>query len=168
MTNMTRAILLLTASLVALALPARAQEVESILDQKEWSVGGVGMGGSEYFTCAATDASHSDDSLWLQVTEIPSRNVINEVSVEHPGESQPAAVILQIGDDRFVLAVTEGERFTAAASDGGKVVAAMLQNASLTLQLEGGGAPKPYSYDLAEFPAAYAALVQHCHAPANP
>jgi len=168
MTNMTaRAILLSIAPLAALALPALAQEVESILNQKEWSVGGVGMGG-EYFTCAATDASHSDDSLWLQVTETPSRNVINDVSVDHPGGPQATAAILQIGGSRFVLAVNDGDRSSAAAGDGGKIVAAMLSSATLTLQFEGVGAPKAYGYDLAEFPKAYAAMVQHCNAPANP
>ncbi|HZF35848.1 MAG TPA: hypothetical protein VE914_18785 [Candidatus Angelobacter sp.] len=161
-----------TATLVAfalcLALPTQAQEVVSILNQKEWSVAGVGISADEYGTCAATDASHADASLWLQVTETPSQNVINEVSVMHPGDPQATAAALQIGSDRFVLAVTDGDRLSAAAGDGGKIVAAMLKNAGLTLQFEGVSAPKPYSYDLAEFPAAYAALVQHCRAPANP
>ncbi len=86
----------------------------------------------------------------------------------HPGDPQATAAFLQIGGDRFVLAATEGDRFFSAAGDGGRIVAAMLKDASLTLQFEGVSPPKPYSYDLAEFPAAYAALVQHCHAPANP
>lgn len=160
-----------TATLVAvalcLALPTRAQEVESILEQKEWSVGGVGIS-DQFGTCAATDPSHSDADIWLQVTETPSQGVINEVSVMYPGDPQATAAILQVGSDRFVLAVTEGERFSSAASDGGKIVAAMLKSASLALQFEGVSAPQPYSYDLAEFPAAYAALVKHCGAPANP
>lgn len=140
----------------------------SILNQKEWSVAGVGIAADEYGTCAATDASHADASIWLQVTETPGHSVFNEVSVMHPGDPQATAAILQIGGDRFVLAATEGDRFFSAASDGGLIVAAMLKDAGLTLQFEGVSAPKPYSYDLAEFPAAYAALVQHCHAPANP
>jgi hypothetical protein len=160
-----------TATLVALALSlalrAWAQEVESILNQKEWSVGGVGIS-DEYGTCAANDASHSDADIWLQVTETPSQDVINEVSVMHPGDPQATAAILQVGNNRFVLGLIEGERFSSAASDGGKIVAAMLRAPTLTLQFEGVSAPKLYSYDLAEFPAAYAALVQHCHAPANP
>jgi hypothetical protein len=158
----------LTAVLITLALPTRAQEVVSILNQKEWSVAGVGVAADEYGTCAATDASHTDADIWLQVTETPSQNVINEVSVMHPGDPQATAAILQIGSDRFALAVTEGERFSSAANDGGKIVAAMLKNAGLTLQFEGVSAPKPYGYDLAEFPAAYAALVKHCRAPADP
>jgi hypothetical protein len=152
---------------LSLARPTRAQEVETILNQKEWPVGGVGIS-HEYGTCAATDASHADVDIWLQVTETPSQNLINDVSVMHPGDPQATAAILQIGNDRFVLAVIEGERFGSTASDGSKIVAAMLKNASLTLQFDGVSAPKPYSYDLAEFPAAYAALVQHCRAPANP
>ncbi len=166
----TRAILLATAAVVALGMvaAARAQEVVSILDQKEWSVAGVGIAADEYGTCAATDASHGDASIWLQVTETPSNNVINEVSVMHPGDPQATAAILHVRDDRFVLAATEGDRFFSGAGDGGKIVAAMLKAPSLTLQFEGVSAPKPYSYDLAEFPKAYAALVQHCHAPANP
>jgi len=162
-----RAALLVSAPLIALALPASAQEPETILDQKEWTVGGVRMGGDQYFTCAATDASHSDDSLWLQVTEIASQNVINEVSVMHPGDSQATAAILQIGGDRFVLSVNDGDRFSAAASDGNRIVAVMLKSATLTLQFEGVSAPKPYGYDLTEFPKAYAAMVQHCRAPAK-
>ena len=154
--------------ILCLVHPARAQEVVSILNQKEWSVAGVGISADEFGTCAANDASHSDASIWLQVTEIPSQNVINEVSVMHPGDPQATAAILQVGSDRFVLAETEGERFSSTANDGGKIVAAMLKNAGLTLQFEGVSAPQPYSYDLAEFPAAYAALVQHCRAPANP
>jgi hypothetical protein len=150
------------------SLPTRAQEVVSILNQKEWSVAGVGIAADAYGTCAATDASHADADIWLQVTETPSQNLINDVSVMHPGDPQATAAILQIGSDRFVLAVVEGERFGSTAGDGGKIVAAMLKNASLTLRFEGVSAPKPYSYDLAEFPAAYAALVQHCRAPANP
>ena len=63
--------------------------------------------------------------------------------------------------------MTDGDRFVSAAGDGGKIVAAMLKAADLTLQLAGGGT-KPYSYDLQEFPKAYAALVQHCRAPAEP
>jgi hypothetical protein len=161
-----------TATLVGLALsparPTRAQEVVSILDQKEWSVAGVGISADAYGTCAATDASHADADIWLQVTETPSRNTINEVSVMHPGDAQATAAILQIGGDRFVLAATEGDRFFSAASDGGKIVAAMLKNASLTLEFDGVTAPRPYSYELAEFSAAYAALVQHCGAPATP
>jgi hypothetical protein len=86
-----RAVLLLIAPLIALALPACAQEPETILNQKEWSVGGVRMGGEQYFTCATTDASHSDDSLWLQVTELANQNLINEVSVMHPGDTQATA-----------------------------------------------------------------------------
>jgi hypothetical protein len=112
-----------TATLVALALslalPAWAQEVESILNQKEWSVGGVGIS-DEYGTCAANDASHSDADIWLQVTETLSQNVINEVSVMHPGDPQATAAILQVGNNRFVLGLIEGERFSSAASDGGK------------------------------------------------
>lgn len=161
-----------TATLVALALsparPTRAQEVVSILDQKEWSVAGVGISADEYGTCAATDASQADADIWLQVTETPFQNIINEVSVMHPGDAQATAAILRIGNDRFILAATDGDRFSSAASDGGKIVAAMLKNASLTLQFDGVSAPQPYSYDLAEFPAAYAALVQHCRAPATP
>ena len=168
MATMTASVVsLVIAPLIALALPAWAQEVQSILNQTEWSVGGVGIS-DQFATCAATDASHSDADIWLQVTETPSQNVINEVSVMHPGDPQATAAIVQVGSERFVLGVTEGERFSAAASDGGRIVAAMLKNASLTLQFEGVSAPKPYSYDLAEFPAAYAALVKHCHAPANP
>jgi hypothetical protein len=168
MATMTASVVsLVIAPLIALALPAWAQEVQSILNQTEWSVGGVGIS-DQFATCAATDASHSDADIWLQVTETPSQGVINEVSVMHPGDPQATAAILQVGSERFVLGVTEGERFSAAASDGGRIVAAMLKNASLTLQFEGVSAPKPYSYDLAEFPAAYAALVKHCHAPANP
>jgi len=151
-----------------LAIPTRAQEVVSILNQKEWSVAGVGISADEYGTCAATDASHADASIWLQVTETPGHDMFNEVSVMHPGDPQATAAILQIGGDRIVLAATEGDRFFSAASDGGRIVAAMLKNASLTLQFDGVSAPKPYSYDLVEFPAAYAALVQHCHAPTNP
>jgi len=90
------------------------------------------------------------------------------VSVMHPGDPQATAAIVQVGSERFVLGVTEGERFSAAASDGGKIVAAMLKNASLTLEFDGVTAPRPYSYELSEFPAAYAALVQHCGAPATP
>jgi hypothetical protein len=161
-----------SAALLALGLSlahlTRAQEVVSILNQKEWSVAGVGISADAYGTCAATDATHADADIWLQVTETPSQNLINDVSVMHPGDPQATAAILQIGSDRFALAVIEGERFGTTASDGGKIVAAMLKNASLTLQFEGVSAPKPYSYDLAEFPAAYAALVQHCHAPPNP
>lgn len=169
MAHMTaRVVLLLSAPLLTLALPACAQEPETILDQKEWPVGGVGMGGDQYFTCAATDASHADDSLWLQVTELASQNVINEVSVEHPGDLQATAAILQIGGDRFVLAVNSSDRFSSAASDGSKIVAVMLTSATLTLQLEGVSAPKLYSYDLTEFPKAYATMVQHCGAPAKP
>ena len=162
-----RVVSLLIAPFVVLALPAWAQEVESILNQTEWSVGGVGIS-DQFGTCAATDASHSDADIWLQVTETPSQNVINEVSVMHPGDPQATAAILQVGNNRFVLGLIEGERFSSAASDGGKIVTAMLKNASLTLQFEGASAPQPYSYDLAEFPAAYAALVEHCRAPANP
>jgi hypothetical protein len=44
----------------------------------------------------------------------------------------------------------------------------MLKSATLTLQFEGVSAPKPYGYDLAEFPKAYAAMVEHCGAPAEP
>lgn len=160
-----------TATLVAVALcltpPTLAQEVENILDQKEWSVVGVGIS-DQFGTCAAADASHADADIWLQVTETPSQGVINEVSVMHPGDPQATAAVLQVGGDRFVLAVIEGERFSSPASDGGRIVAAMLKSADLTLQFEGSSAPKSYSYDLAEFPAAYAALVQHCHAPASP
>ena len=161
----------IAASLIALALcvalPAWAQEVQSILAQTEWSVGGVGIS-DQFGTCAATDASHSDADIWLQVTETPSQNAINEVSVMHPGDPQATAAILQVGSERFVLGVTEGERFSSAVGAGGRIVAAMLKNAGLTLQFEGVSAPKSYSYDLAEFPAAYAALVQHCRAPAIP
>jgi hypothetical protein len=168
MANMTaRVVSLVIAPLIALALPAWAQEVQSILNQAEWSVGGVGIS-DQFGTCAATDASHSDADIWLQVTETPSQGIINEVSVMHPGDPQATAATLQVGSERFVLGVTEGERFSSAASDGGRIVAAMLKNASLTLQFEGVSAPKPYSYDLAEFPAAYAALVKHCHAPPTP
>ena len=168
MASMTpRVISLLIAPFIALALPAWGQEVESILNQTEWSVGGVGIS-DQFGTCAATDASHSDADIWLQVTETPSQGVINEVSVMHPGDPQATAATLQVGSERFVLGVTEGERFSSAASDGGRIVAAMLKNASLTLQFECVSAPKPYSYDLAEFPAAYAALVKHCHAPPTP
>jgi hypothetical protein len=166
----TRAVLYATgAVLIALAAiaSARAQEVVSILDQKEWSVAGVGIGADEYGTCAATDASHADASLWLQVTETPGHNVFNEVSVMHPGDPQAAAAALQIGPDRFVLAMTDGDRIVSAAGDAGKIVAAMLKAANLTLQLAEGDT-KPYSYDLQEFPKAYAALVQHCRAPAEP
>jgi hypothetical protein len=168
----TRAILFATAAVAAVAQPpappARAQEVVSILNQKEWSVAGVGIAADEYGTCAATDASHADASIWLQVTETPGHDLFNEVSVMHPGDPQATAAVLQIGGDRFVLAATEGDRFFSAANDGARIVAAMLKDVSLTLQFEGVSAPKPYSYDLAEFPAAYAALAQHCHAPANP
>jgi hypothetical protein len=166
-----RAILHATgATIIALAMiaAARAQEVVSILNQKEWAVAGVGTGADEYGTCAATDASHADASIWLQVTETPGNGVFNEVSVMHPGDAQATAATLQVGGDRFVLAATNGDSFFSAAGDGGKIVAAMLKDASLVLQFEGVSAPKPYSYDLAEFPKAYAALVQHCHAPANP
>jgi hypothetical protein len=147
---------------------ARAQEVVTILNQKEWSVAGVGIGGDKYATCAATDASHADASIWLQVTETPSHGTVNEVSVMHPGDAPATAAVLQIGSDRFVLAVTSGDSFFPATGDGGKIVAAMLKAATLTLQFQGVNAPKSYSYDLAEFPKAYAALVQHCAAPANP
>jgi hypothetical protein len=165
-----RAALLAAAVFIAAGSAGRAgaQEVVSILDQKEWSVGGVGIGADEYATCAATDASHADASIWLQVTETPSQGTVNEISVMHPGEPQATAAVLQIGADRFVLATTGGDSFFSGAGEGGKVVAAMLRAATLTLQFEGVSAPKPYSYDLTEFPKAYAALVQHCHAPANP
>jgi hypothetical protein len=161
-----RAILFATA--FSLALPTWAQEVVSILDQKEWSVAGVGIGADEYATCAATDASRADASIWLQVTETPGHNLFNDVSVMHPGEPQATAAVLQIGGERFVLAATEGDSFFSATGEGGRIVAAMLKNGGLTLQFDGVSAPTPYGYDLAEFPAAYAALVEHCHAPANP
>ena len=173
MASIARANIIATAAALlvlglSLAHPTRAQEVVSILNQKEWSVAGVGISADSYGTCAATDATHADADIWLQVTETPSQNVINDVSVMHPGDPQVTAAILQIGSDRFVLAMTDGDRFVSAASDGGKIVAAMLKAASLSLQFEGAGAAKPYNYDLAEFPKAYEALVQHCHAPANP
>ena len=166
----TRVVLLAAASFIACAMGPRAhaQGVVSILDQKEWSVAGVGIGADEYATCAATDASHADASIWLQVTETPSQGTVDEVSVMHPGEAQATAAVLQVGADRFVLAATSGDSFFATADEGGKIVAAMLKAATLTLQFEGVSPPKPYSYDLAEFPKAYAALVQHCRAPANP
>lgn len=156
------------AAVIALSAAARAQEVVTILNQTEWSVAGVGIGADQYGTCAATDASRADASIWLQVTETPGHAIFNEVSVMYPGDAQATAATLQIGADRFVLAMTDGDRFVSAAGDGGKIVAAMLKAAGLTLQFEGVSAPKPYSYDLAEFPKAYEALVQHCHAPAKP
>lgn len=165
----TRAIVRATgAAIIALGASARAQEVVSILDQTEWSVAGVAAGADQYGTCASTDASHADASIWLQVTETPGRDVYNEVSVMHPGDAQATAAALRVGDDRFVLAITDGDRFVSADGDGSKIVAAMLKAPDLTLQFEGVSAPTPYSYDLAEFPKAYAALVQHCRAPANP
>jgi hypothetical protein len=66
----------------------------------------------------------------------------------HPGDPQASAVTLQVGSHRFVLAATNGDSFFSAAGDGGKIVAAMLKAASLTLQVEGGGS-KPYR---SEFP----------------
>jgi hypothetical protein len=160
--------LLVTLALVALPLPARAQEVVTILDQKEWSVSGVGFGGDQYGTCAATDASRADADIWLQVTETPGHQSFNEVRVMHPGPERATAAVLQIGGQRFVLGETEGDDFFSAEGDGGRIVAAMLGAPGLTLQFEGITGAKPYSYDLTEFPKAYAALVQHCHAPANP
>jgi len=165
----TRAIFFVTAAVAAVVQPpARAQEVVSILNQKEWSVAGVAIAADEYGTCAATDASRADASIWLQVTETPGQDLFNEVSVMHPGDPQATAVILQIGGLHFVLAATEGDRFVSAANDGGRIVAAMLKDASLTLQFEGVSGPESYSYELTDFPVAYAALAQHCRAPANP
>jgi len=168
--RIARVVLVAAAPFIAfgVAAVAQAQEVVSILNQKEWSVAGVGIGADEYATCAATDALHADASIWLQVTETPSQGTVNEVSVMHPGEVQATAAVLQVGADRFVLAATSGDSFFATADEGGKIVAAMLKAATLTLQFEGVSPAKPYGYDLAEFPKAYAALVQHCRAPANP
>jgi hypothetical protein len=160
--------LLVTLALLALPHPARAQEVVTILDQKEWPVSGVGFGSDQYGTCAATDATHADAEIWLQVTETPGYQSFNDVRVMHPGPARGTAAVLQIGGERFVLGESEGDDFFSAAGDGGKIVAAMLRAPGLTLQFEGASAPQPYSYHLQEFPKAYAALVQHCHAPSNP
>src|SRR5262245_43183110 len=137
--------LLVTVLLFALALAARAQEVVTILDQKEWSVSGVSFGSDEYGTCAATDASRPDADIWLQVTETPGRQSFNEVRVMHPGPERPTAAVLQISGERFVLGETEGDDFFAAEGDGGRIVAAMLRAPGLTLQFEGISAAKPYS-----------------------
>jgi len=90
------------------------------------------------------------------------------VRVMHPRPERGTAAALQIGGERFVLDESEGDDFFSAAGDGGKIVAAMLGAPSLALQFEGVSTPQSYGYDLQEFPKAYAALVQHCHAPANP
>lgn len=160
--------LLVTLPLLALPLPASAQEVVTILDQKEWSVSGVGFGNDQYGTCAATDASRADADIWLQVTETPGHQSFNDVRVMHPDPERATAAVLQIGGERFVLGETEGDDFFSAEGEGGKIVAAMLKAPSLTLQFDGIAAAKSYTYDLSEFPKAYAALVQHCHAPPNP
>jgi len=120
--RIARVVLVAAAPFIAfgVAAVAQAQEVVSILNQKEWSVAGVGIGADEYATCAATDASHADASIWLQVTETPSQGTVNEVAVMHPGEAQATAAVLQVGADRFVLAATSGDSFFATADEGGE------------------------------------------------
>src|SRR5258705_9133617 len=96
--------LILLAWLLLPMLPAAAQEPMTILEQKEWSVGGVCVGLDQCGVCvgldqcgfcAANDVSQAGIALRVE----PPKDVSVALS-DHPGVS---AVLLEIGTASFAL-----------------------------------------------------------------
>ncbi len=152
--------LILLAWLLLPMLPAAAQEPMTILEQKEWSVGGVCVGLDQCGFCAATDVSQAGIAVRVE----PPKGV-SVALTDHPGVS---AVLLEIGPERFALAPSEdlgpGEsgHFSASDADGAKIIQALRQAPGLTLSLPGDASAQPYRYSLEEFPKAYAAILKAC------
>ena len=151
--------LILLAWLLLPMLPAAAQEPMTILEQKEWSVGGVCVGLDQCGFCAANDVSQAGIALRVE----PPKEVSVALS-DHPGVS---AVLLEIATASFTLAPSEdvgpeSGHFAAGDAEAGKIIQALLREPNLTLRLSGDASAQPYRYSLEEFPKAYAAILKAC------
>jgi hypothetical protein len=158
--------LILLAWLLLPMLPAGAQEPMTILEQKEWSVGGVCVGLDQCGFCAATDVSQAGVALRVE----PPRDVSVSLS-DHPGVS---AAVLEIGTGSFALVPSdsagpgESGRFAAGDAEASKIIQAMRREQSLTIRLAGAPSAAAYRYSLEEFPKAYAAILKACPGAAAP
>jgi hypothetical protein len=142
------------AGLPAGAVPARAQEVETILEQMEWRASGVCVGADQCGACTATDAAA--DGILLRVTPP------NGVSVEIPRDSKATAAALDFGSLSFTLRRTDAGKFESAGDDGNKIIQVMRNEPGLALRLLGDPVTTPFRYRLDEFPKAYAAILKAC------
>jgi hypothetical protein len=142
------------------AAPALAQEPMTVLDQPHWRVGAVCVGLNQCGFCNATDAA--EDGVTLRV-EPPK-----DISLGLPEGWTVSTAMLTIGGERFTLTNPDGQGFAATAADGSRIIRAMRQETSLTLQLGQGDASRSDHYGLEAFPKAYAAMLKACPSAAGP
>jgi hypothetical protein len=148
-----RLLLTVVAGLVLPAAPLAAQEPMTLLSQKEWSAAGVCVGLDQCGFCSARAASRAGISLEVAPPDA--------VSVTIDGATATTTAAIEIGPARFGL-IAGDRRFVAARSDGRQIIEAMRREPTLVLRLEGDPAAKSYSFGLAEFPQAYAAILRAC------
>ena len=140
--------------------PALAQEPMTILEQKHWWVGAVCIGVNQCAFCNAADAAEDGTTLRVQPPA--------DVSLSLPEGVSASAAALAVGNERLAFAKGDDGDFAATAADGARIIQAMRQEASLTLQLSEGSASRSYRYSLDSFPKAYAAMLKACPSAASP
>jgi hypothetical protein len=149
----SRLLPMVLAALLLRAAPLVAQEPITFLNQKEWSASGVCVGLYQCAFCSARDGTQAGVSLEVAPPD--------DVSVTIDGATAATTVAIEIGSARFDL-IAGARRFTASRTNGRRIIEAMRRAPSLVLRRDGDPAATSYSYDLAEFPAAYAAIVKAC------
>jgi len=154
-----RSLAICIACLLLAVVPARAQEVQTILAQQVWWVSGVCVGVDQCGFCSASAGAEADKEVSLHVSSE------DEVSVMAAGKTGTDAATLAIGSHSFTLAGPVDDRFSAAKADAGGILQAMQQETGATLHFDGDAATATYRYDLAEFPKAYAAMLRACRRP---
>lgn len=149
--------LLLIVTCVALKAPSRAQEVATILRDKEWRAAGVCVGVDQCGFCWITNNLYPAASLDIR----PPR----EISVLIAGGRDETPVILRIGQQSFSLSPKDGDTFGATEADSIRIIGAMQEAASLTVRVGNPASAARYEFGLAEFPRVYAALLKACRIP---
>jgi hypothetical protein len=148
-----RLLLVVIAGLLMRAAPLAAQEPMKLLNQEAWSASGVCVGLEQCGFCSARNGTQAGISLEVAPPD--------DVSVMVDGATATTTVVLEIGSAQFALAAG-ARRFVASRAAGRRIIEAMRREPSLVLRLDGNPAANSYSYALAEFPAAYAAIVKAC------
>ena len=120
--------------------PALAQEPMTILEQKHWWVGAVCIGVNQCAFCNAADAAEDGTTLRVQ----PPANV----SLSLPEGVSASAAALAVGKEHLAFAKGDDGDFAASAADCARIIQAMRQEASLTLQLGEGSASRSYRHSL--------------------
>jgi hypothetical protein len=144
----------LIASLTGLSLLATsvcAQEVVPLLRLKHWQARGVCVGVQQCAFCSASATAPSGPELRITPPD--------GIAVFFADGSEKPPIAIEIGAKRWPLTLQDGDTFAIASADAAGVIGDMQHAPEIVVHAGSGDA----RYPLAEFPRAYAAILDACH-----